>query len=122
MAATVNAGGDIRIFGHQQTVFVRNPHDLSEQIPLLALENGAVATSANYFKELDKIPCALFDAQSRILLHQPCSVTVCAPRAIWADALTKIVLAKREQALPLLKQLNASAMMICQDGSRLQIN
>ena len=121
-AATVNAGGDIRIFGHQQTVFVRDPHHLNEQIPLLAIENGAVATSANYFTDLDKIPCALLDAQSRNYLHQPCSVTVTAPRAIWADALTKIVLAKREQALPLLKRLNASAMLICPDGSRLQFN
>lgn len=121
-AATVNAGGDIRLFGHQQTIFVRNPHNLNEQIPLLALENGAVATSGNYFTDLDNQQCALFDAVNQRYLHQPCSVTVSAPRAIWADALTKIVLVKRERSLPLLKQLKASAMLICQDGSRLQIN
>ena len=121
-AATVNAGGDIRLFGRQQTVFVRNPHDLSKQIPLLELENGAVATSANYFTDTDENPCALFDAESQRYLQQPCSVTVTAPRAIWADALTKIVFAKRERCLPLLKRLTASAMLINQDGSRLQIN
>jgi FAD:protein FMN transferase len=121
-AGTVNAGGDIRLFGHQQTVFVRNPYDLSEQIPLLQLENGAVATSANYFTDIDENPCALFDAESQHYLQQPCSITVTAPRAIWADALTKIVLAKREHCLPLLKRLNASAMLIGLDGSRLQIN
>ncbi len=121
-AATVNAGGDIRLFGHQQTVFVRNPLNLQEQIPLLVLENGAVATSANYFTDLNNNQCVLFDADAQHYLPQPCSVTVSAPRTIWADALTKIVLAKREQALPLLKRLKASAMLICPDGSRLQFN
>lgn len=121
-AATVNAGGDLRTYGRWQTVFVRDPQCISEHIALLELENGAVATSANYFTEMDDGRCMLYDADSREYLKQACSVTVTAKRAVWADALTKIVLARRQESIPLLKKLGASAMLIFPDRSRQQIN
>ena len=121
-AATVNAGGDIRSYGHRQTVTVRNPIDLAESIALLELEGGAVATSGYHGESLEYASSALLDAATGRHFDERCSVTVSAPRAIWADALTKIVLARRQASIPLLKKLGASAMLIFLDGSRQQIN
>jgi hypothetical protein len=44
-------------------------------------------------------------------------VSVCAPRAIWADALTKIVLADADAAVSLLRRLHAQAAILDASGA-----
>ncbi|HSR66243.1 MAG TPA: hypothetical protein VLM17_11655, partial [Xanthomonadaceae bacterium] len=44
------------------------------------------------------------------------SATVCAPRALWADALTKVVLADADAAAPLLRRLHAQAVVLDAGG------
>lgn len=116
-AGMVNAGGDLRVFGDmQQTIRVRDPRDPVATRPLLQLRDGAVATSAGYFSALAG-ETALVDARDGARLGDGVSVSVCAPRALWADALTKIVLADADAALPLLHRLHAQAALLDATGA-----
>jgi len=115
-AGIVNAGGDLRCFGRSETIQVRDPADPTQLLPLLALRDAAAATSAGYFAEGRHT--ALVDAGRGRSMGRSVSVTVCAPRAIWADALTKVVLAAPDRAQPLLARLGARAMLWHSDGTR----
>lgn len=119
-SGVVNAGGDLRIFGRMEAVSVRDPACPHRQIPMLHVRNAAVATSAGYFTN-DEGRTPLIHPARGASLGQNCSVTVCARRAIWADALTKIVLAAPDTAAPLLARLDASAVMLFDDGTRRQV-
>lgn len=113
----VNAGGDLRVFGGMETVSVRDPAAPQRSFPLLHVRDAAVATSAGYFSERHG-HTALADPRRGDSLGATCSVTVCARRAVWADALTKIVLADPEASIPVLCRLRASALLIDRDGTR----
>lgn len=113
----VNAGGDLRAFGDAlEVVHVRDSRDPACTRPLLHLRDGAVATSAAYFSERDG-RSALVDTRGGRSLGHGVSVTVCAPRATWADALTKVVLADADAARPLLRRLRAQAALLGPDGA-----
>ena len=115
-AGIVNAGGDLRCFGATETIKVRDPADPSQLLPLLQLRDAAAATSAGYFAEGPHT--ALVHPGRGRSMGQGVSVTVCAPRAIWADALTKVVLASPARAAPLLARCGARAMLLHADGAR----
>lgn len=119
-SGTVNAGGDLRVFGHMETIQVRDPANPRQHFPILHARDAAVATSAGYFSE-QKNRTALVNPVLGDCLGQTCSVTVCARRAIWADALTKVVLAMPETSAILLRRLQASALLIHRDGTRRQV-
>jgi thiamine biosynthesis lipoprotein len=116
----VNAGGDLRAFGGGDwPVQIRHPRDPGAGGHAFALRDSAVATSAAYFsrKRWRKCwVCPLVDGRTR----QPCddslSVTVHAPGALLADALTKIVFALREKAAPILQRHQASALLLDRTG------
>jgi len=115
--AVVNAGGDLRAFGEAlEVVHVREPNNPARSRPLLHLRDGAVATSAGYFSARDG-HSALVDTRHGVSLGHDVSVTVCAPRALWADALTKVVLAQGDAATPLLQRLRAQAAVLHGDGT-----
>lgn len=115
-AGVVNAGGDLRAFGDtHEVVHVREPSEPGRTRPLLELRDGAVATSAGYFSTRDG-HSALVDTHGDGSLGHGASVTVCAPRALWADALTKMVLADAEAAPTLLRRLHAQAVVLTADG------
>jgi thiamine biosynthesis lipoprotein len=105
-AGMVNAGGDLRSFGQLETVSVRDPASPGRALRLLELRDAAAATSAGYFGG------GFGDREHEV------SATVCAPRAIWADALTKVVLAAPDDAGPVLARLGAHAMLLYRDGTR----
>ena len=116
-AGMVNAGGDLRVFGGTpETVHVRDPREPSRAHPLLQLRDGALATSSGYFSAQHG-RTALLDPRTGASLGGDVSVSVCAPRAIWADALTKIVLADASAALPLLRRLRAQAALLDASGA-----
>ena len=113
----VNAGGDLRVFGDSlEVVHVRDPRVPSHTRPLLHLRDGAAATSSAYFSTRDGTS-ALVDMRHGGTLGHHVSATVCAPRALWADALTKIVLADADAAVPLLRRLRAQAALLRADGA-----
>ncbi len=108
-AGAVNAGGDLRLFGAlEETVLVRSPFDAAELWPVAALRDGACATSAS--GQVAPRDRAAADPA-------PGSVTVLAPTACAADALTKIVWQQGERARALLRRARARALVVRADGS-----
>jgi len=106
----VNAGGDLRVFGTlEETVHVRSPFDASTLWPVAALKDSACATSAS-----GAVARRGADAADG---PEPRSVTVLAPTACAADALTKIVWQQGELAGQLLRKARARALVVRADGS-----
>jgi thiamine biosynthesis lipoprotein len=95
-AGCVSAGGDLRVFGKQeQPVFVRRPDSPSEMQLLGRVRSMAVATSGQYFAESFGLPAdtkLIVDKERKASVPAYGSVSVIAPRCMWADALTKIVM------------------------------
>jgi thiamine biosynthesis lipoprotein len=119
-AGLVNAGGDLRAFGDREwPVQIRHPRDPGAAGHTFALREAAVATSATYFsrKRWRKCwVCPLVDGTTRLPCEDEFSVSVHAPTALLADALTKIVVARREQAAPILQRHSASALLLDREG------
>ena len=106
----VNAGGDLRVFGTlEETVHVRSPFDASALWPVAALRDGACATSASG-QVATRAPSTRDGPAPR-------SVTVLAPTACAADALTKIVWLQGERSVSLLRRARARALVVRDDGS-----
>ncbi|GAB6196009.1 FAD:protein FMN transferase [Lysobacter xanthus] len=113
----VNAGGDLRVFGDMPETFaVRDPRDPAASLALATVRDAAIATSGGYFSARGD-DTVLVDMPRGARVARVASVSVCAPRAIWADALTKVAAADEAAATPLLRQLHAHAARIDADGS-----
>ncbi len=102
----VNAGGDLRGFGDESwPVYIPDPRTRRPSVQLW-VENCAVATSAGQRRETEDL----------IYTHLPgsnqrwSSVTVRAPTACDADALTKIVMSGRDEAVHCLAAASAEAL------------
>jgi thiamine biosynthesis lipoprotein len=117
-SGVVNAGGDLRAFGRRdERVWVRDPRSPGKLLPLTEIRNGAACTSAPYFSERSSDGLAgrqsdLWAGTSSKSILGPVSVTVMAPTAIWADALTKVVLVQREAADSILTRYAAEAWFL----------
>ena len=108
----VNAGGDLRVFGAlEETVLVRSPFDASELWPVAALRDCGVRDQRQRRGRARATRRARRDAPA------PRSVTVLAPTACAADALTKIVWQQGERASALLRRARARALVVRADGS-----
>jgi thiamine biosynthesis lipoprotein len=108
----VNAGGDLRVFGdEEETVLVRSPFDAAELWPVAALRDAACATSASGEVAARDEDVDAADGPA------PRSVTVFAPTACAADALTKIVWRQGPRARALLRRARARALVVRADGS-----
>jgi thiamine biosynthesis lipoprotein len=108
-AGLVNAGGDIAGFGNRAwTVQVVEPATRSA-VANVAVTNGAVATSSVQPN----------GGEAHLLRRSPelRSVTVCAPNATDADALTKIVLSGSPVAPACLATARADAFVINTAGA-----
>ena len=119
-AALVNAGGDLRAFGPEPwPVAIRHPAQPGETAHSFALENSALATSAAYFSRKKWRGCAvcpLVDGVTRLPCDDRLSVSVQAPEAMLADALCKIVTARREASAAILSSYHASALILDERG------
>ncbi len=95
---SVNAGGDLRVFGTEaHEIYVRDPHLPGTAAAVVSLRNRAIATSGVYFSAKTHRGVAvspLIDGKTRRPLTKNISVAVSAPDCLTADALTKIVLAR----------------------------
>jgi thiamine biosynthesis lipoprotein len=110
-AGSVNAGGDLRVFGSlEQTVRVRLPGNSALAAPLLALRDASCATSGSYFGSRQ------IDARRRRTLCSGYSVTVRAPSCMVADGLTKAVAALGPQPA-LLRRFGAQAYLVDAGGT-----
>lgn len=102
----VNAGGDLRAFGARAfPLHLRHPEDSRRLLPLGELRDAALATSATYLRGQER--CA-----GAAPLAPGASVSVRAPRAAIADALTKVVAVMGERAAPVLARYRAQAWVV----------
>ena len=105
-AGLVNAGGDLRAFGARTfPLHVRHPEDPRQLVPIGELREAALATSATYVRHRQ---CCAGDAP----VPPGVSVSVRAPRAAIADALTKVLAIMGEHAEPVLARYRAKAWIV----------
>ena len=114
---TVNAGGDLRVFGNKpQTIYIRNPKVPSHLIELGSLSNGAIATSALYFSKRDQQASHIINplTQTSTGMHEQFSgsYSVLAKECVYADALTKVLALSRQQHHPCFARYSAQAIEI----------
>ena len=103
--ACVNAGGDLRVHGAASEAVRLAAGDVREAA-VIEIIDGAVASSGGCPGEA---MAAHFDGRSRTRLDPACFASVTAPTCMVADALTKVVLADPEGAVPTLAHYGARA-------------
>lgn len=115
----VNAGGDLRVFGSvSRRVHIRHPLAPERPGGVALLKNRAFATSATYFSRRkcgNRVLSPLVDGRTRESCVDHVSVSVAAPDCLTADALTKVVLALRSRACPVLERHDADAVLLERD-------
>ena len=109
-SGVVNAGGDLRVFGEAEAVALRTRRARAADDPALEIAEGAVASSgALEPPDPGEPPIALHlcgRARRRLKGRFAC---VAAPECVWADGLTKVVLAQGPRAAPVLAAFGARA-------------
>jgi thiamine biosynthesis lipoprotein len=114
---TVNAGGDLRVFGNKpQTIYIRNPQLPRHLIEVGSLSNGAIATSALYFSKRDRQVSHIINplAQTSTCVHEQLSgsYSVLAKECVYADALTKVLALSKQRNHPCFARYGAQAIEI----------
>lgn len=113
----VNAGGDLRCFGPQPlTVQLRDPRQPGFARPVAEISDLACATSAWRLGEAEDRSAHLVCQDRRVEDNPLMSVTVFAPRCVFADALTKVVWQRGRAAAALLRAHQAQAMLWREHG------
>ncbi|MGB9152909.1 MAG: FAD:protein FMN transferase [Alphaproteobacteria bacterium] len=116
---SVNAGGDLRIFGDAQPVHIRDPFDASRMYLLGTVSDSAVASSSGFYsKKTDgsRTVDPIVSSQQNKCMEWGCGISVTAPICMAADALTKVVRLMPENIFEVLTQYNATAIRINPDG------
>ena len=109
-SGSVNAGGDLRVFGERmQRVSIRLPGRPGLAASLCQEREGAFATSGSYFGS------GQIDARTGSRLCEDYSITIAARECMHADALTKVVAANGPRA-DLLARFAARAYLVDAEG------
>ena len=116
----VNAGGDLFAFGRMaHPVYIRDPRDLRRALCCVEIANAALASSGR----LCDLPfgavvpgSAIIDPSRQAAVDEIAGATVRAPSCLMADALTKIVMIRGEETLPLLRRHGAKALFVTNSG------
>ena len=119
-AGIVNAGGDLAVFGpDSQMIHIRDPRNPGRPICSVEIADHALASTArrfDLFQRAETRASAVIDPASRMPVRSIDGATVRAPCCMIADALTKIVMVAGTEAIGLLEQYNANALLISADG------
>lgn len=92
---SVNAGGDLRVYGARTEHVLLAPDTYGDGVPVIEIENGSIASS---------------EPRAHTGSHRAGSfVSVIAEDCVVADALTKVVFARGRAAAPLLVRHGAAA-------------
>jgi thiamine biosynthesis lipoprotein len=109
----VNAGGDLRVAGRgTQRVLLDAERDPADSVPVLEIENLGLASSSGLRhrrRHGDRPAGPHVHGRTRSVIGARSFVSVVAPTCIVADALTKVVMAQRRRALPVLQRHGAAA-------------
>ncbi|MBI1869573.1 MAG: FAD:protein FMN transferase [Chlamydiae bacterium] len=115
-SGSVNAGGDLKIFGKaSQPLYIRSPKQLSKLIFIGEVKNISVATSAHYYSRREfkgRVVTPIVNPFRGRACLKRWSVSVFNHSCMIADGLTKVVMLKGKEAKPYLEKLNAQALMI----------
>jgi FAD:protein FMN transferase len=116
----VNAGGDIAVFGPwSEPVHIRDPRDPRQLICCVEMTDEALASTGLGFDPLrsaDGGGSAVIDPRTQRPVDGIAGATVCAGSCMIADALTKIVMIKGDDASPLIEHYHAGALMVRATG------
>ena len=112
-AGWVNAGGDLRAFGHAELPVQLRDERSGGVRPFATLRDGALATS--HFDRCSRSQLAggarTLQVNAYAYAHAHTHVSVAAPLCLWADALTKVVAISGDPSHPLLARFEASAWL-----------
>lgn len=107
----VNAGGDLRVFGAPEPVALRTGAARGP-VPVLEIEDGAAASSGSLGPAGEDPPMALHLAPRARRPLRGRFACVVAPECVWADGLTKVVMAGGPRATPVLAAFGAQALAL----------
>lgn len=113
---SVNAGGDLKIFGRKnQPVYVKSPSRPSDLVLIGEVKEMSVATSSHYYSR-KYLKGRQVSSIMNPLQNKPClkkwSVSVMASSCMTADALTKVVMLAGDAAKSFLEKYEARAVII----------
>ncbi|MBU3602508.1 FAD:protein FMN transferase [Polynucleobacter sp. AM-25C3] len=113
-SGSVNAGGDMRIFGDQaQDIHIRNPANPHELLQIGSMKTGAIATSSLYFAKRDaNAKSYMVNPLNQEHIEFSESYSVVASECVYADALTKVVSISGNINHPCLERFSAQAIKI----------
>ena len=118
ITGSVNAGGDLRVFGAMaMRVRIRNPDQPSLVGATAMLRDAALATSATYPSSAGRDACGLIlHPRLPALPRRISSASVRAPTCALADALAKSVYLLNRNAESVLSQFGASGFLLGNGG------
>lgn len=118
MSGSVNAGGDLRVFGDKAvTVQIRDPDHPSQVGAIASLHNAALATSARYSSSCGLAASGvILDPRTPAVPRRLRSASVRAATCVLADALTKAVYLMNENAGSVLSQFRADGFLLSNGG------
>lgn len=111
----VDAGGDLVTLGRgPHCIVLHDGNARCDTLALVEIGEGAVATSSNRCEVRSRngqVAVAHWDGRHANALQPSCSVSVLAPEGLYADALTKVVMAMDRDARPVLARYDAVAYL-----------
>lgn len=112
---SVNAGGDLKVFGNKkQPLYVRSVKNPGNIFLVGFARQVAFATSAHYFSQKKwrrEQVSAIVNPKDQSPCLNPASVSVFAPSCMVADALTKAVMLEGNPRASFLKKFSARAIL-----------
>ena len=116
-AGVVNAGGDLRVFGHRHwhALYIRHPREAGLAIHFGDGRAMALATSTGYYGS------RIVDVRRDRVLRMRRSVSVAAESCMLADALTKVVALAPRRAPAILSRFRAQAWIVSARGGDFRV-
>ena len=116
-SGSVNAGGDLRVFGNTSLpIQLRHPETPEELIEIGCLKDGAIATSSLYFAKRDHQKSHIINplAQNLSEVHVEIagSFSILAKECVYADALTKVLALSNNEYHPCFSHFSAQALRV----------
>ena len=116
-SGSVNAGGDLRVFGKTALpIQIRDPELPENLLEIGSLKDGAIATSSLYFAKRDQQMSHIINplAQNSSEVHAEIlgSFSVLAKECVYADALTKVLALSNNENHPCFARFSAQALRI----------
>lgn len=116
-SGSVNAGGDLRVFGARaHPIYIRRPSSPQNTICIGKLQDGALATSGDYFASQSHdahLPAGhLINPEYGRPIHTQKSFSVIAPLCAVADALTKVFAITGNAQHPAIRHFDAQAIEV----------